>query len=348
MSIEQAVEFVLQALEAIADAHGLGIIHRDLKPANLFCVRRSDGLFSIKLLDFGISKAQDPRSSDDHGDITAPAVVMGSPLYMSPEQMRSAREVDARTDIWSIGVILYELLTGVAPFAGTTVSEICVKAASEAPVPMRTLRPDLPLELEAVILKCLEKDRAHRFGNVAELAAKLMPFAPKRARPSVERIARIIAAAGIVAAMPELPPASVAAPQSVRTDGNWGQTKARVQLARRGIAGAVVTALAILGGAGIWAARPKPSAPANRALSGSTIAPLSPSLPSPAGAVEVFPVPAASSAHARQLAPSPSTANGQPLERLPTTEQRPATPSGLPAASKKLPSEKRDLFDTPH
>ncbi|HMA94886.1 MAG TPA: serine/threonine-protein kinase, partial [Polyangiaceae bacterium] len=150
MSIEQAVEFVLQALEAIADAHGLGIVHRDLKPANLFCVRRSDGLFSIKLLDFGISKAQDPRSSDDHGDITAPAVVMGSPLYMSPEQMRSAREVDARTDIWSIGVILYELLTGVAPFAGTTVSEICVKAASEAPVPMRTLRPDLPLELEAV------------------------------------------------------------------------------------------------------------------------------------------------------------------------------------------------------
>ncbi|HMA96571.1 MAG TPA: hypothetical protein VKP30_27990, partial [Polyangiaceae bacterium] len=248
-------------------------------------------------------------------------------------------------------------------------------------------------------------DRNHRFGNVAELAAKLMPFAPKRARPSVERIARIIAAAGIVASMPELPPASVAAPQSVRTDGNWGQTKARVHLARRGIAGVVITALAILGGVGIWAARPRPSASANSALSDSTITPLSSSLPSAAGAVEVFPVlggnsdssapmasssalqsarvapraqtptvamsstsqaagptrlvasptsqpasptPAESSSHARQLATSRSAANGQPLEGLNATEQRAATPSVLPAASKKLPPEKRDLFDTPH
>lgn len=340
MPVEQAVEFVLQALEAIADAHGLGIIHRDLKPANLFCVRRNDGLLSIKLLDFGISKLHDSQSVE-HGDITAPAVVMGSPLYMSPEQMRSARDVDARTDIWSIGIILYELLTGVAPFGGTSVSEICVRAASEPPAPMRSFRPDLPSELECVILKCLEKDRNNRYGNVAELAAKLVPFAPRRARPSVERIARIIAAAGITE-MPELPPASVAAPLSVRTDGNWGHTKTRVQFARRGVVGVVVASLATLVAIGLFLTlRPGPSHSVAGATTDSMRDAAAWSATTAEPAVMVIPVQGDAGLHSSGAPPLEVT---RALERSDAAPRR--TESHAP--SRKPSSERRDLFDTPH
>lgn len=196
LSVEQAVEFLLQALEAIAEAHAQGIVHRDLKPANLFCVRRSDGLLTIKVLDFGISKVRDLSVSGSELQMTA-AAAMGSPLYMSPEQMRSARDVDARTDIWSLGVVMYELLTGVPPFRGESLSEVCVKVASFSPPPMRELRPELPLELRSVVLKCLEKSPDERYANVAELAQALLPFAPKRARASAERVVRIITTAGL-------------------------------------------------------------------------------------------------------------------------------------------------------
>ena len=185
LPIEQAAEFILQACEAIADSHGLGIVHRDLKPSNLFCIRRSDGLLSIKVLDFGISKVTTMGATGPEMSMTRTTVVMGSPFYMSPEQMQSSRNVDARTDIWAVGVILYELLTGKPPFEGDTLSEVCVKAAAQQPPPIRDRRPDVPLALEAVILKCLEKSRENRHHNVAELALALAPFAPKRSRASV-------------------------------------------------------------------------------------------------------------------------------------------------------------------
>ncbi|HEY5961495.1 MAG TPA: serine/threonine-protein kinase, partial [Polyangiaceae bacterium] len=173
VSIPDAVELILQVLEAVADAHAVGIIHRDLKPSNLFCVHRQDGLPFIKVLDFGISKVAD--SSRSQVAMTAPAAVMGSPLYMSPEQMRSAHNVDTRTDIWAIGIILYEMLTGIAPFDGVTLSEVCVRTAMLPPPPIRDRCPSLPLELEAVVLRCLKKDPNERYSNVAELAAALLP-----------------------------------------------------------------------------------------------------------------------------------------------------------------------------
>src|SRR5450432_3197834 len=159
MPIEQATEFVLQACEAIAEAHALGIVHRDLKPANLFVVRRADGLWSIKVLDFGISKVSSHGASGADAHLTRTAAVMGSPLYMPPEQMASSKSVDARADIWALGIILYELLTGKAPFVGDTLPEVCVKIATEPPPALRSFRPELPPALEAVILRCLEKDR---------------------------------------------------------------------------------------------------------------------------------------------------------------------------------------------
>jgi serine/threonine-protein kinase len=210
MPLEQAVEFVLQACIAVADAHGLGIIHRDLKPANLFCVRRSDGQFVIKVLDFGISKLTDTGragSSEPPGvSVTKTNAVMGSPLYMSPEQVQSAKDVDARTDIWALGVILFELVTGSVPFPGESFGEVAVKIAAREHLSLRTYRPEAPPELEAVIAKCLAKDRNDRYGNVAELALALFPFAPKRSKATVERINGIIQAAGLSASALALPP----------------------------------------------------------------------------------------------------------------------------------------------
>jgi len=121
---EQAVDFVLQACEALAEAHALGIVHRDLKPANLFCIRRADGNLSIKVLDFGISKVTAPGASSSSPDMTGTTVIVGSPFYMSPEQMFSSRGVDARTDIWSLGVVLFELLTGALRFE--SIAELAV------------------------------------------------------------------------------------------------------------------------------------------------------------------------------------------------------------------------------
>ncbi len=203
---EQAVEFVLQACVAVADAHGLGIVHRDLKPANLFCVRRSDGQLIVKVLDFGISKLTESSGPDSGMSMTRTSSVLGSPLYMSPEQMQTPKDVDAKTDIWALGVILYEFLTGRVPFGGETIAEIAVKAATQPPPPMRLHRPDAPPGIEAVILRCLEKDRRNRYRNVAELALALVDFGPRRARASVERISGIIQASGLSASALALPP----------------------------------------------------------------------------------------------------------------------------------------------
>jgi eukaryotic-like serine/threonine-protein kinase len=191
---EQAVEFVLQACVAVADAHGLGIVHRDLKPQNLFCVRRTDGQLSIKVLDFGISKVS--TVSPMEMSVTRTSSLLGSPLYMSPEQMQFPKEVDPRSDVWGLGVILYQLLAGRVPFIGETATEICMKIATQAPPALRGFRPDAPDGIEAVILRCLEKDRVQRYRDVAELAAALLEFAPKRAHAVVERIAGIVQAAG--------------------------------------------------------------------------------------------------------------------------------------------------------
>ncbi|HMI91884.1 MAG TPA: serine/threonine-protein kinase, partial [Polyangiales bacterium] len=190
---QQALEFVLQAAEALAEAHALGIVHRDLKPANLFVTRRPDGSPSVKVLDFGISKlAPEPGSPSN---ITHRSALIGTPLYMSPEQLSVAKQVDARTDIWALGVILYELLSGEPPFKAETMPEVVHQIGSEAPVPLRLLRPEVPIGLELVIARCLQKDREARFTNVGSLARALSPFAGEPGRVSSERVTQIFASA---------------------------------------------------------------------------------------------------------------------------------------------------------
>jgi serine/threonine protein kinase len=193
LELATAVDFVLQVCDALAEAHAGGIVHRDLKPENLFFTTRPDGSACIKVLDFGISKNLSAR--DRRGAITSPSQVMGSPYYMAPEQIRS-KPVDARSDIWALGVVLYELCTGQTPFAADSVPSVCHLVLNEEPTPPRTFAPDLPLALEAVILRCLEKDPARRYGNVAELAAALSPFGGPEAAYYAERIERVLRVTG--------------------------------------------------------------------------------------------------------------------------------------------------------
>jgi serine/threonine-protein kinase len=197
---------VLQASEALAEAHTRGIVHRDLKPANLFLTKRSDGSSCVKVLDFGISKIADPYNEAQN--LTQTSSMVGTPIYMSPEQLRVAKDVDARADIWSIGVILYELLAGKPPFKADTLAALALKIALDDVPDLREVRPDVPAELALVIEKCLAKERADRYSNIGEVAMALAPFAPQRARISIERIGRVM---GLVARS-TMPPASEQAP----------------------------------------------------------------------------------------------------------------------------------------
>ena len=276
LPVELAVDFVLQACEAVAEAHSLGIIHRDLKPANLFCVHRPDGLPSIKVLDFGISKTAPGDASEAH--MTATSAVIGSPLYMSPEQMRSPREVDTRADVWALGIVLYELLTGRTPFASETLPMLVLRIAQEPAPPIWIHRGDVPAPLAAAISACLVKDRERRTRSVGELAAAIAPFASVRGRVSASTIERVLAgtaptnAVGAMTA-PDLP---VAPPpptfETTQAESAWGQSKAepRVPLAAGGFAlrkvgaalaltigGGAVVAFALSRGPGAGVAHPE-------------------------------------------------------------------------------------------
>jgi hypothetical protein len=227
LPVEQAVDFLLQACEAIAEAHALGIVHRDLKPANLFVALLPGGVQSVKVLDFGISKLTGLSASGGESSATKTSTLMGSPLYMSPEQMQSSKDVDARGDIWALGVILYELAAGVSPFIGDTMPELILKIMSSPPLSLRDHRPDAPDGLEGVILRCLEKDRGRRYQSVGELAVALLPFGSKRARSSVDRISQVMHAAGMSVSALGLPPSSrrqEAAVAGTRTAAAFGGT----------------------------------------------------------------------------------------------------------------------------
>lgn len=191
LPIDEAVLHVLQACEAIAEAHAAGIVHRDLKPANLFLTQTPDGSGSVKVLDFGISKDTNEDPGEQAASLTRTTAVLGSPSYMAPEQMRSTRDADARADIWSLGVILYELLTGAVPFNAESFVELALKVISDEPPPPSSYRANLPPALEAAILRCIRKEPHERFASVTELALAIAPFGSPMAANYAERISRV-------------------------------------------------------------------------------------------------------------------------------------------------------------
>lgn len=177
LPIDDALTYVLHVCDAISEAHGVGIIHRDLKPANLFLVHRRGGAACVKVLDFGISK----HTGAEEVDLTNTNMSLGSPLYMSPEQMSKSKTVDGRSDIWALGVILYELLTSFSPFRAATLLEVASRVLQEEPRPMREIRPDVPVGLVAVVTRCLRKQRDERFSNVEDLSQALRAFVSRDA-----------------------------------------------------------------------------------------------------------------------------------------------------------------------
>ncbi|HTQ43826.1 MAG TPA: serine/threonine-protein kinase [Polyangiaceae bacterium] len=188
--VEEAAEYVLQACEAVAEAHALGIVHRDLKPANLFVTRRPEGLPCVKVLDFGISKANALEEATSLA--TSATALLGSPHYMSPEQLKSARDVDARADVWSLGVILYQLASGQVPFRAESLGQLMAKVLTEEPPPLEGIRSDLPPEFVQLVASCLRKDVERRCPSVATVAAALSRFAPERSRHLADRVATLL------------------------------------------------------------------------------------------------------------------------------------------------------------
>jgi serine/threonine protein kinase len=187
LPVETTAEYALQACEALAEVHAAGIVHRDLKPANLFVTERADGSPVVKLLDFGISKITEDEPAFD-ATLTTATTVMGSPGYMAPEQLKSTKDADARADVWALGTVLYEALTGRPAFSGDSMAQVCAMVASEDPPLPSSMRADLPMGFERAVLRCLEKQPERRFQDVGELAAAIAPFAPERARDGLERI----------------------------------------------------------------------------------------------------------------------------------------------------------------
>jgi serine/threonine protein kinase len=286
LPVREAVDYILQASEALAEAHALGIVHRDLKPANLFRTRRSDGSVFIKVLDFGISKALVPDAKAV--SLTSTQGLIGSPFYMSPEQVRKPKTVDTRSDIWSLGVILHELLSGSPPFTSDTPLSILAAVVTDPPPPIRTVRDDVPEGLEAVILKCLEKEPSRRFADIPEMAHALKPFAPENAAAAVARISAIARSAKeraitggervasgsdtptLESRRPHLDTPTLESPRrsdkpELKTDAGWGHSKeiasrSRRRLAALGVGAAVALAAAWVGWRS-FATSPSPEPP---------------------------------------------------------------------------------------
>ncbi len=229
LPIEEAVSYVLQAMVGVAEAHALGLVHRDLKPANLFLAKLANGRTLVKVLDFGIAK--DTHESDGK-DLTSTFSALGSAAYMSPEQVRMAKSVDVRSDVWAFGVVLFELLTGRVPFDGESVTAVAASIIADQPLKLRALRPDAPPELEAAIMGCLEKDRDNRTPTLAVLATNIAPFGGSRASMLAGRIAHALAPSDSIRpsaliSSADLGERSGVAPEIAQTRPAWTTTGAK-------------------------------------------------------------------------------------------------------------------------
>ena len=269
-TVEEAVGYALEAIDAIAQAHKAGIVHRDLKPANLFLAKRPDGSHRIKVLDFGISKSI-KDSSLSAMRLTSTTTLIGSPLYMSPEQMQSARDVDGRADIWSLGAILFEMLAARPPYQANTLPQLCQELLTADPPKLRAFRSDVPEGVESIVARCLTRNIDDRWQDVKDVAAALKPFSPRHRsqRPEFTSSAMLPVESHHVSDALDVE-------QQPGTLDPWGNTQARKQRTknRRLLLAVPLTLLALGGVAAFWALRadfgparatdsPNPAAPLN-------------------------------------------------------------------------------------
>ncbi len=328
VSLTLAIDFVLMACDAVAEAHSLGIVHRDLKPANLFVTTSVDGRPLLKVLDFGISKLVD--GGEFGASVTQTQAVLGSPLYMSPEQMEASRDVDARADVWALGTILYQMLAGAPPFEAPTVPLLYVKVLSgERPTPLAERGvTDVPPGVIAAIERCLGRRPEERYPSVGNLALALAPFASPHLAPLAERIGRIAKAE-------QDPPSGVRRKTSVPPPP---MARSRTML----VAFACVAALGI--GVGVAASAAASSdAPAARAVRGAPRVAAAGQLVARAARAEVS---AAASPHPAVL-PSPEVA-AAPSSAAAAEEAKPAAaaaPTARPTKHHPAGAGQPDVLD---
>lgn len=359
LPIGAAVHFILQACDALSEAHAMGIIHRDLKPSNLFVTRRRDGTEVTKMLDFGISKLSPTAGSSPELSMTRTTSIMGSPLYMSPEQLVASRNVDPRSDIWALGVTLYEALAGKPPFGGESLPELCAKVMTQPAPPLTEVRPDVPPQLEAVVMRCLCKEPAQRYATASELAAALMPFAPASTTGMGQRSRVALGIATDGAASAQL---AAGAPMGGRTVNAWGHTNNEdAAIPKHSIWLPVTLGIlalsAVAAGVVVWKLRSaEPVQPTAQPASAASAQQLAPAVASVAPATATVPD-AASAAHAASassavvitLAPpaasAPSVATPVAVKKPgPTDRSHPVAPAvkAKPAIGQK--TQGSDLF----
>ncbi len=265
--VTEASDYIVQACDALGEAHALGFVHRDVKLGNLFLTRGPSGVPMIKVLDFGLSKAN--VFGDKVTQVTVSAALLGSPRFMSPEQLQDPRTVDARTDVWSLGVVLYALVSGRPAFDGDTVGKLFAKVMTENPPHLGQLVPHLPPGFAEVVAGCLVKSREGRFSSVADLAAALSPYTsnPGRAQATANRTAAVLASSAVpqVAALApgsqrspnsQFPPSSQRPPNSQFPPGSQ-RSPANVPIAIRSGSGGSLGAMSAVPGP--WEAQGAPS-----------------------------------------------------------------------------------------
>lgn len=314
LPVEDAVDYVLQACEAVSEAHAIGVVHRDLKPKNLFLSHRLDGTPVVKVLDFGISK----WTGSDSGShsLTSTSETFGSPNYMSPEQIRSARDVDARTDIWSLGVILFELLTGRVPFVAESLPQLCALVLETSAPAVSTLREDVPEGLVAIVARCMERSCDQRFRDVGELEAALEPFGRPRPkhRASGSREVSPLGATLFASSVPASPRSASVGVISPDTSASWVKAPEPGRRGARRVAGLITIPAVVASIVWIGMARRGPAVTpsgADTSASGHTSASASPATTADASA----PAPTASAA-------TPASASAAPPSTTAPTEAR--------------------------
>jgi serine/threonine-protein kinase len=314
LPIERSLRIARQAASALGAAHAKGIFHRDVKPENIYLVRRGDADF-VKVVDFGISKAVKPGGAEEGAEayrLTHTGLLLGTPLYMSPEQARGDEDLDHRVDIWALGVMLYECLTGEVPFRANNYLQIISQVLTHTPAPPSQLRPELgiPDAVETVVMRAMEKDRAKRYQTMAELE---------------QDIDRLLAGDQNVGL---LPAAAAAAAASTSAPGRWPY---------------VTAAIVLLGGVGYavshWSTAASVAAPAPPVAAAP--APPSPPVAAPAGAaVPAAPLPAAAPA----TAPPGPERLAAAVRRLRVRAERPAKPPAKAAAKPETSDSKRGVL----